>query len=61
MKHAIVAAMKFDRACYKYFDEIEDEYEARFTRAIDLAAKDHPGFTELTYVRSKYYVSYFMK
>ena len=61
VKQAIVAAMKFDKACYTYFDKIDDEYEARFTRAVDLAAKDHPGFTERTYVRAKHYVSYFMK
>ena len=61
VKQAIVAATKFDKARYTYFDQIEDEYEARFTRAVELAAKDHPGFTELTYVRAKYYVSYFMK
>jgi hypothetical protein len=61
VKQAIVAAMKFDKACYNYFDRIDDEYEARFTRAVELAAKDHPGFTERTYVRTKHYVSYFMK
>jgi transporter family-2 protein len=29
--------------------------------AVELAARDHPGYLEQTYQRARYYVSYYMK
>ncbi len=61
VRHAIIAAVKFDDACFGYFDKGKGEFGERFTRAVELAARDHPGYLELTYQRARYYVSYYMK
>jgi hypothetical protein len=61
VKQAIIAAVKFDDACFGYFEKIKGEFGARFKRAVELAARDHPGYLELTYQRARYYVSYYMK
>jgi hypothetical protein len=61
VRHAIIAAVKFDDACFGYFDKGTGEFGKRFTRAVELAARDHPGYLELTYRRARYYVSYYMK
>lgn len=61
VRNAIIAAVKFDDACFGYFDKGKGEFGERFTRAVDLAARDHPGYLELTYSRARHYVSYYMK
>ena len=61
VKQAIVAAVRFDDACLGYFDKIKGEFGARFKRAVELAAREHPGYLELTYRRARYYISYYMK
>lgn len=61
VRHAIIAAVKFDDACFGNFDKGKGEFGARFTRAVELAARDHPGYLEQTYRRARYYVSYYMK
>jgi hypothetical protein len=61
IRHAIIAAVKFDDACFGYFDKGRGEFGKRFTRAVELAARDHPGYLELTYRRARYYISYYMK
>jgi hypothetical protein len=61
IRHAIIAAVKFDDACFGYFDKGRGGFGERFTRAVELAARDHPGYLELTYLRARYYVSYYMK
>jgi len=61
VRHAIIAAVKFDDACFGYFDKGQGEFGERFRRAVELAARDHPGYLEHTYQRARYYISYFMK
>ena len=61
VRHAIIAAVKFDDACFGYFDKGRGEFGERFKRAVELAARDHPGYLEHTYQRARYYVSYYMK
>jgi hypothetical protein len=61
VRQAIIAAVKFDDACFGYFEKIKGEFGARFKRAVELAARDHPGYLELTYQRARYYISYYMK
>jgi len=61
VKQAIVAAVRFDDACLGYFDKIKGEFGTRFKRAVELAAREHPGYLELTYRRARYYISYYMK
>lgn len=61
IRHAIIAAVKFDDACFGYFDKARGEFGERFKRAVELAARDHPGYLEQTYQRARYYVSYYMK
>jgi len=61
VRQAIIAAVKFDDACFGYFDKIKGEFGARFKRAVELAAREHPGYLALTYQRARYYISYYMK
>ena len=61
LRQAIIAAVRFDDACFGYFDKIKGEFGERFKRAVELAARDHPGYLEQTYQRARYYVSYYMK
>ena len=61
LRQAIIAAVKFDDACFGYFEKIKGEFGARFKRAVELAERDHPGYLALTYQRARYYISYYMK
>jgi hypothetical protein len=61
LRQAIVAAVRFDDCCFGYFDKIKGEFGARFKRAVELAAREHPGYLGLTYQRARYYISYYMK
>jgi len=61
VRQAIIAAVKFDDACFGYFDKIKGEFGARFKRAVELAAREHPGYLDITYQRARYYISYYMK
>ena len=61
VRQAIIAAVRFDDACFGYFDKIKGEFGARFKRAVELAARDYPGYLDLTYQRARYYISYYMK
>ena len=61
VRQAIIGAVKFDDACFGYFEKIKGEFGARFKRAVELAAREHPGYLELTYQRARYYISYYMK
>jgi hypothetical protein len=61
VRQAIIAAVKFDDACFGYFKKTKGEFGERYERAVELAERDHPGYLELTYQRARYYVSYYMK
>jgi hypothetical protein len=61
LRQAIIAAVRFDDCCFGYFDKIKGEFGARFKRAVELAAREHPGYLGLTYQRARYYISYCMK
>ena len=61
VRHAINAAVRFDDACFGYFEKIKGEFSARYKRAVELAAREHPGYLALTYQRARYYISYYMK
>jgi len=61
LRQAIIAAVRFDDCCFGYFDKIKGEFGARFKRAVELAAREHPGYLGLTYQRARYYISYYMK
>lgn len=61
VRQAIIAAVRFDDACFGYFNKIKGEFGERYERAVEFAERDHPGYLELTYQRARYYVSYYMK
>jgi hypothetical protein len=61
VRQAIIAAVRFDDACFGYFNKIRGEFGERYERAVEFAERDHPGYLELTYQRARYYVSYYMK
>jgi hypothetical protein len=60
-KTAIIAAVKFDDDCFRYFDEGRGDFGERIERAVELAAKKSPGYLQRTYQRAKYYIGYYMK
>jgi hypothetical protein len=61
VRQAIIAAVRFDDSCFGYFEKIKGGFGVRFKRAVELAARDHPGYLALTYQRARYYISYYMK
>jgi hypothetical protein len=60
-KAAIIAAVRFDDDCFRYFERERGQFGERIERAVAQAAKDHPGYLERTYQRARYYVGYYMK
>ena len=61
VKTAIIAAVKFDDDCFRYYEEAHGDFGARIERAVELAARKNPGFVQRTYLRAKYYIGYYMK
>lgn len=60
-KMAIIAAVKFDDDCFRYYEQGHGDFGERIERAVELAARKHPGFLPRTYLRAKYYIGYYMK
>lgn len=62
LKAAIVAAVKFDDDCFRYFSygRTEDYWE-NVIRAVARAAKDNPPHLETTYRDARNRVAYNMK
>lgn len=61
-KQAIVAAVKFDRDCFRYFSYGRaDDYWETVIRAVARAAVDGPTYLEITYCDARNWVAYHMK
>ncbi|MGO8912564.1 MAG: hypothetical protein ACLQDM_25005 [Bradyrhizobium sp.] len=62
LKQAIIAAVKFDDDCFRYFSYggAEDYWEMCI-RAVERAAKDNPPYLETTYRDARNHVAYCMK
>jgi hypothetical protein len=62
IKLAIIVAVKFDDACFKYFsnDHMLDFWQ-RCVDAVARAEKENPGYLESTYQVARNYVAYNMK
>lgn len=59
---AIIAAVKFDDACFKYFTVDDTDYWQRVVRAVALAQRqENPGYLESTYQAARNHVAYHMK
>jgi hypothetical protein len=61
IKQAIIAAVRFEDACFTYFAQDSTDYWQRCVRAVALAAKENPGFLESTYQLARNDVAYYMK
>ncbi len=61
IKAAIIAAVKFDDDCFRYYEEARGDFGERIDRAVELAASKNPGYLQRTYLRAKYYIGYYMK
>jgi hypothetical protein len=61
IRRAIIAAVRFEDACFKYFVQDSTDYWQRCVRAVALAAKESPGFLESTYQFARNNVAYYMK
>jgi hypothetical protein len=61
IKQAIMTAVKFEDACFRYFEEATAEYWQRCLRAVARARKDYPGFLESTYQQAANDVAYYYK
>jgi hypothetical protein len=62
IKRAIIATVRFEDACFKYFerDNIVDYWD-RCVRAVARAAKENPGYLESTYQQARNDVAYYYK
>ena len=61
IKQAIMTAVKFEDACFRYFEETTGEYWQRCVHAVARARKDFPGFLESTYQGAANDVAYYYK
>jgi hypothetical protein len=60
-KKAIIAGVKFNDDCFKYFPTQPADFDRRIDHAIALARKDNPGYLESTYRLARYWVMFYMK
>lgn len=61
IKQAIVAAVKFEDACFKYFVDDGTDYWQRCVNAVAQAEKESPGYLESTYQQARNDVAYYNK
>jgi hypothetical protein len=61
IKQAIITAVKFEGACFRYFEQGDGEYWERCQYAVACARKDFPGFLEDTYRVAANDVAYYYK
>jgi hypothetical protein len=61
IKRSIIATVRFEDACFKYFVQDSTDYWERCVRAVALAAKESPGYLESTYQLARNDVAYYMK
>jgi hypothetical protein len=61
IRQAIITAVKFEDACFRYFEQGAGEYWQRCVHAVARARKDFPGFGESTYQQAANDVAYYCK
>ena len=61
LKQAIVAAVKFDDDCFKYFSYGRKDYLENVPHAVARAAQDNPPYLETTYRDARNHVAFYMK
>ena len=61
IKQAIIAAVRFEDACIKYFVDDSTDYWERCVYAVAQAAKESPPYLESTYQQARNDVAYYNK
>jgi hypothetical protein len=61
IKRAIIAAVRFEDACFRYFVQDGTDYWESCVRAVALAAKESPDYLESTCQLARNDVAYYMK
>ena len=61
IRQAIITAVKFEDACFRYFEQTTAEYWQRCVHAVASARNDYPGFLDDTYQRAANDVAYYYK
>jgi len=61
IRQAIITAVKFEDACFRYFEDSGADYWQRCLHAVARARKDYPGFLESTYRQAANDVAYYNK
>jgi hypothetical protein len=61
IKQAIVSAVKFEDACFKYFVDDSTDYWERCVNAVAQAEKENPGYLESTYQQARNDVAFYYK
>jgi hypothetical protein len=61
IKQVIIAAVRFEDACFKYFVQDSTDYWERCVRAVARAAKESPLYLESTYHQARNDVAYYNK
>lgn len=60
IRQAIIAAVRFDDDCCKYFNMDRDFWDC-VMRAVAMAAKKHPDYLDTTYRDARNHIAYYMK
>lgn len=61
IRQAIATAVKFEDACFKFFEQSKAEYWQACLYAVARARQDYPGFGEDTYRQAANDVAYYYK
>ena len=61
IRQAIITAVKFEDACFRYFEDTTADYWQRCLHAVARARNDYPGFLEDTYRQAANDVAYYNK
>jgi hypothetical protein len=61
LKQAIVAAVRFDDACLRFFSSEGGDFWHNVVRAVARAAKEHPGYLATTYRDARNWIAFNMK
>jgi len=61
IRQAIITSVKFESACFRYFEQSKAEYWQACLSAVASARQDYPGFRDDTYRQAANDVAYYYK
>jgi len=61
IRQAIITSVKFESACFRYFEQSKAEFWQACLSAVASARQDYPGFLDDTYRQAANDVAYYYK